>query len=245
MVDTYNIDASNIMIDQDEVYHLLGYPSSESVEDKVKNSVKELTEFTLRIITPKYQYTILPIKTNYESRSVILDGNIILHGTGIATALRYADEAGVFLVTIGQRITDAIRRMEEIDISRSFFLDAIASVAVENLAEMVHLEIAKKAWERELYVGHRYSPGYCDWDLTQQKILFSLLDSAKIGVKLTPSYLMIPRKSISAIVGLGRSEEKMAISPCGNCHRRDCMARRANYINTFYNIMRSKSHVSL
>lgn len=245
MIETHEIDASNIAIDPGEVYHLLGYPSSDRVEDKVRDAVKELTGFTLRIITPKYQYTVVPINAYQDDESVVLGDKTVLHGEGIASALRFADEAGIILVTIGQRIVDAIKRMEETDVTRSFFLDATASVAVESLAEMVHLEIAEKAFEKELYVGHRYSPGYCDWDLTQQRILFSLLDGAKIGVRLTRTHLMIPRKSISAIVGLGQNEEKMAISPCGSCRREDCMARRGNYITNFYQIMRSKSDVSL
>jgi hypothetical protein len=246
MIEIAELEGSKIEIDRWEVYQLLGYPREDSAEAKVRDSVRELIEFTKRIITPKYEWTILPIKSIDNSvRRVSLDGSVELSGEGIAAALKHAYEAGIFLVTIGEQISDTIKRMEERDVARSFFLDAVASVAVENLAETVHLEIARKAAEKGLYVGHRYSPGFCDWELTQQQILFSILQSDRIGVRLSPSCLMIPRKSVSAVVGLGRSMDQMSVSPCGKCRRKDCMARRENYINSFYHFMRSKAHVSL
>ena len=49
----------------------------------------------------------------------------------------------------------------------------------------------------------RYSPGYGDWPLDAQRELLALLDTPRaIGVSLTDSLLMVPSKSVSAVIGV-------------------------------------------
>jgi len=53
-------------------------------------------------------------------------------------------------------------------------------------------------------ITNRYSPGYCGWNITGQKILFSLLPEYFCGIELTDTCLMLPIKSVSGIIGIGR-----------------------------------------
>jgi len=53
-------------------------------------------------------------------------------------------------------------------------------------------------------ITNRYSPGYCGWDVTEQHKLFQLMPENYCGIKLTPSALMDPVKSISGIIGIGK-----------------------------------------
>jgi hypothetical protein len=226
---------SALMIDPMEVAALLGYPTGKQVPQKVLTILTELQSRALDLFQPMYQYTIFPIHSiDHEKQTVTLDGIHVFHGEGVAEALRYSTQAAIFLVTLGHPIVEEIERLNRVDVSRGFFLDVLSSVAVENLAEQVHLEIARLVLSQGWYVGHRYSPGFCDWDLTQQRVLFSFLDSPLLSVQLTDHCMMIPRKSVSAIIGTGRKREEMAISPCGNCKRTDCMARREDYMNILY-----------
>ena len=77
----------------------------------------------------------------------------------------------------------------------------------------------------------RYSPGYCDWDITQQRVLFQAMDSAPLGVSLTDECLMVPRKSVSGIIGMGRFEKRQLFKylPCRFCTKIDCPSRRGDY----------------
>ena len=73
----------------------------------------------------------------------------------------------------------------------------------------------------------RVSPGYCDWPVEQQAELAKALDFSKIGVSLTGTFMMVPKKSISAMVGIapeGRFAE--ADSPCSICTTKKCSYRR-------------------
>ncbi len=232
---TKTSNPSELSIDPLEVAALLGYPNGKEIPPKVLGILNELRTRALELFQPMYQYTILPIQSiDHENQTVTLEGVHVFHGEGIAEALRYSQEAAIFLVTLGHPVVEEIERLNRVDVSRGFFLDVLSSVAVENLAEQAHLEIARLVWERGWYVGHRYSPGFCDWDLTQQRVLFSLLNSSLLSIQLTDHCMMIPRKTVSAIIGTGRKREEMAISPCGNCKRTDCMARREDYMNILY-----------
>jgi hypothetical protein len=226
---------SALVIDPQEVAALLGYPNGKKIPPKVLASLTELQSRAAELFQPMYQYAIFPIRSiDRELQTVTLDNTHVFHGEGIAEALRYSSQAAIFLVTLGHPIVEEIERLNRVDVSRGFFLDVLSSVAAENLAEQVHVEIARLVLREGLHVGHRYSPGFCDWDLTQQRVLFSLLDSSLLSVQLTDHYMMIPRKSVSAIIGVGGNHEEMAISPCGNCRRTDCMARREDYLNILY-----------
>ena len=72
------------------------------------------------------------------------------------------------------------------------------------------------------------SPGsLVDWPITEQPKLFSIFGDTErlIGVRLTDSMLMVPRKSISGI--LFPSEEGFVA--CQLCDRENCQGRKAPY----------------
>ena len=76
-------------------------------------------------------------------------------------------------------------------------------------------------------ISRRFSPGYCDWDVSQQKMIFEAVNADSIGVHLTDECLMIPKKSISGIIGIGHSEGGLEdYNPCTTCDKRDCLERR-------------------
>jgi len=76
-------------------------------------------------------------------------------------------------------------------------------------------------------VSSRFSPGYCDWALEEQFKIAKLLDFSKIGVTLTEGCMMVPKKSISAMVAIAdESIFKDFVSSCTICEKQDCGYRR-------------------
>lgn len=76
-------------------------------------------------------------------------------------------------------------------------LDAIGSEAAEGVARHADLELAKLARKMDLWPSKRFSPGYKNWDLSEQKFVFDILPAKEMGVTLNASFMMIPRKSVS------------------------------------------------
>ncbi len=69
----------------------------------------------------------------------------------------------------------------------------------------VELEIRSELQDGETLVS-RYSPGYGDYPLSEQRRLLSILDaSRRVGVSLTDALVMAPSKSVSAVIGVTRS----------------------------------------
>ncbi len=114
-------------------------------------------------------------------------------------------------------------------LAEAYLLDAMGSVMVENLVEQFQSHMGEHYQAQDKLVTLRFSPGYCDWPVTEQKKLFKLLDFKKIGVELSDSCLMQPRKSISGVFGLypcPDGKDRSAYNPCLECNKFDCPNRR-------------------
>jgi cobalamin-dependent methionine synthase I len=106
-------------------------------------------------------------------------------------------------------------------------LDAIGSGTAEKLANQVEEKIKKIANTGNLITSRRFSPGYCDWKVNQQEMVFRALSNDTGGVRLTDSLLMMPRKSISGIIGIGLPGRDIEnYNPCITCKKKECPGRR-------------------
>lgn len=106
-----------------------------------------------------------------------------------------------------------------------FLVDLIATQLAEGVAIKVHEAIGKYAATLGKKTTNRYSPGYCSWDVAEQHLLFSLFDGHTCGVKLSESALMIPVKSVSGVVGMGR-EVIFNEYTCEICNQKNCIYRK-------------------
>ena len=110
----------------------------------------------------------------------------------------------VYLVctTIGAAFDALQRHTAATSPSDAFILQAIGAAAIEAWTDQTEREIRRELEEGETLVS-RYSPGYGDYPLDAQRTLFTLLDAPRtVGVSLTDNLLMVPSKSVSAIIGV-------------------------------------------
>jgi hypothetical protein len=83
------------------------------------------------------------------------------------------------------------------------------------------------AEDDSLFISRRFSPGYCDWNIGQQRMLFWALSGKEIGIRLNGRCLMVPQKSISGIIGMGRRKADIeGYDPCRECKKKECPGRR-------------------
>lgn len=80
---------------------------------------------------------------------------------------------------------------------RGMALDALGSEAVAQVSKQMDRFLAEKGRQMGLWPSKRYAPGYRGWDVCEQAFLFSVIPAAEIGVALTESFMMVPRKSYS------------------------------------------------
>lgn len=215
--------------EKDKLARLLGsnkpYNFSRSINKKVEKLAIKLKE----VIKPGLYYRILKVES-IKHGSIYLQGDIGFKGVKLSKAMKGCHEVICFIGTIGEGIEKEIARlMDENCLSEAYILDSMGSVAVEDMVEKFYQRLKTGYQAQGKGVTLRFSPGYCDWPITDQKKLFSFFDSAPIGVELMDSCLMMPRKSISGVFGAGHFKAKPSLSsynPCLDCKKRGCMARR-------------------
>lgn len=214
-------------IDKNELIRLLGgeeeHELSYAIRKKLKRWNKKLDDF----LKPRLLYSIHKIKSSRGP--LILDNNLVLKSSKLSKVFSGCSDLVCFVVTIGRAIEKEItRRSLKKRSSDAYILDAIGSVLVENMARKFHRRMEKKYQAEGKSVTMRFSPGYCDWLLEEQKKIFSLLDANRVSIELTDSCLMKPRKSISGIFGIVPANTGFSSSynPCSECDKVDCMARR-------------------
>lgn len=144
----------------------------------------------------------------------------------IGVQLRESDKAVLFLCTAGQGISQWSKQlMAEGDLMKGYIVDSLGSAAVERAMDLITEEHLKPWAELQgLHITNRYSPGYCNWATEEQHKLFSLLPEGFCNISLTESALMVPTKSISGIIGIGKNAKKRAYQ-CNICKRKDCFRR--------------------
>jgi hypothetical protein len=120
---------------------------------------------------------------------------------------RNAEKAALCLCTIGPELEGTVARlMSGGDMLRGLVLDWLGSEAVVCVSKQAEAWLKKHGRALGLWPGKRFAPGYKGWDVSGQKLIFSVLPAKEIGVQLTESFMMMPRKSYSFRVNYFKDE---------------------------------------
>ena len=141
-----------------------------------------------------------------------------LPGDDIARHLAGAIEVVLMAVTLGHGVDRELRRLSMTDALEQVIFDAAATAAVERLADATEARIRAEAAERGLFCSWRFSPGYGDLPLDVQPEVLARLNAARrLGITCTPSNLMVPTKSVTAIVGVHEVPQEGVTDACDIC----------------------------
>jgi len=150
----------------------------------------------------------------------------------LAKVFDHCEEMVIFVVSIGSALEEeAARLSEENRLTEAYVLDRLGSLTAEHAVNVFYNNVKRHYRNKGYGVTLRFSPGYCDWPVNDQQKLFLLLDADRIGVSLTDSCLMQPRKSVSGVFGLFPLTDGTTLStynPCSHCEKKGCAARRKN-----------------
>jgi len=216
-----------IEIDKDEVCRYLGYRNGHRPNSPISSVVDEEIGEAYELIQPWSCYQIMNIERIRQPRIILEDG-LTMTSAVLSRILYPCHRIAIFLATIGQKLEGRVTQlMDEEQMLRAMVLDAAGSEAAEKTVYYLQEKIRQIAAAEGAEITRRYSPGYCDWDITQQRVLFEAMDSTPLTLNLTEECLMMPRKSISGVIGLGQFEKsRYKPSPCRLCTMVDCQIRR-------------------
>jgi len=129
-----------------------------------------------------------------------------LGGEAPAERLRGATRIIAAVATLGDRLEGEVSRLMDADPLLALALDGYGTAALDDLVNRACGRIRADAHAGRQRATPPISPGMGGWPLADgQRDLFALVDASAIGVTLTSSSLMLPRKSVSFVVGVGEA----------------------------------------
>ena len=147
-------------------------------------------------------------------------------GRKIARQLNNSEGSALFICTAGAGIGEKSKElMAAGDLIEGYILDVIGSAAVEAAIDNIQDAFEIDVTNLGLKITNRYSPGYCGWALSEQKMIFELFPLNHCGIRLSDSCLMDPIKSVSGVIGFGANVKKGAYE-CQMCELETCIYRK-------------------
>lgn len=213
-----------IFIDLEEVLRYLGH-KGQMVDDITDSLIKECIDEISQNFNGKYIYKIFDISKD-KGYIEVLGSELKLVGCDILNHLKDCNKCAIMAATMGVDVDNKIRYYEKSHLAKSIIFDACATAAIESLCDQVEKEIGELAGKEKLGVTWRFSPGYGDLPIEIQGEVLNVLDAyRKIGLGATENYILIPRKSVTAIIGFKEGNDTKEFHKCKKCN----MDKNCNY----------------
>ncbi len=228
----YMIEARLTDLNYNEILMYLGHRGQE-VTPEVDAQIGKCMADVEKYAVPRLVYALLPVK---EGVIVGLPAQDAAGGGGqgedIRQILAPCREAVLLAVTLGAGMEQAILRREVTDMAEALILDACASVAAENVCDRFEEDMRAELAEEGLYLTSRFSPGYGDFPIECQRDLCRILNtSRRIGLTVTESAIMVPRKSVTAVMGIAEEQQELRKKGCEACSMfLDCSYRKRGIV---------------
>jgi hypothetical protein len=216
--------------DRDAVLERLGIPPETVLAERTEQIYAAATRILAESAAPAGVLADISVE---EFRAVYDGEGRNAERSPVADISDRAEHLALFAVTLGEPASQAVHgRLAEQDFALAYVLDAMASVAADDIADLAERRFAamlrERGWETPDGAVLRYSPGYCGWDVTGQRTLFAYLKPERVGLTLTDSCLMKPLKSVSGVIIAGpRAIHRFppTYDFCERCEERTCRSR--------------------
>ncbi len=197
-------------LNENEILKYLGYRGQE-IDPSLRTQIERCIAEVERAAVPRIVWKQLPVVENHVE-------GLTLAGSDMADLLANCSEVVLLGATIGAMVERLLMKSEVKSMADALIMDACASTAVENVCNNFEQDLRAEVEKQGLYLSDRFSPGYGDLPFEENRDFCALLDvERRIGVTQSPTHLMIPRKSVMAIMGIADHPLKMRGKGCENC----------------------------
>lgn len=197
------------------------YPIERIISDNIERSFldeKPGAEFPIE--RPFSDNIERPFSEEKSGTELLSIAGMKIQSRSLCRNLRDCKSAYLMAATLGIGPDRLIARASVAKMSRAVILQAAAAAMIETWCDEVNQKIIKEAEDQGLYCRPRFSPGYGDFSLEYQKDFAQILRIQKeIGVSLTQSLLMMPSKSVTAVIGLSPVKKECALHGCEVCSK--------------------------
>ena len=188
-----------------DVLRRQGFRGRSKVRPEIETLIRELLASLKKshLLEPAVAYKHYTVRSMNDSQ-ISLEGDKALHGPLLPAIFPEAKELVVILCTIGpkleKQVTDHSKNGAAL---KGMTLDGIGSAAVDKLVSVALRLIAAEVSSPGYDISSPVNPGMPGFPLTEQWNLLGLANADEIGVSLTASGVLVPRKSTSMVIGIG------------------------------------------
>lgn len=206
-----------------EVQRYMGYHGivdiAPEMQEKINKAIEHLgTQSHPRVISKEYRITVAEKTVTLHAEN----DDVTFESEGLVRNLTGCCGAILLAATVGPACDMLVRRASITSAADAAVYQAAGAAAIEAFLDDYNDKLKASYEARGLFLRPRFSPGYGDLKLEHQKDWFRLLDITKqIGIELTDSLLMVPTKSVTAIIGIGIDKSKTGCTGCKGCNRHD------------------------
>lgn len=204
-------------ISRQEIRRYLGMGNA--VHEDTEKLIDECVPLVEQAAEIKYAYRVFDLE--WKDGYPIIAGTLIT-SNDLADSLRSCECAAIMSATLGSGVDRLIQKYEHISMAYASVMQACASALIEDAVDEAAKKIKEYAASMGYFVKPRYSPGYGDLPLENQKLIFSLINLPKeIGVTLNKSLIMSPSKSVTAYIGFCKEPCETEKRNCSDCPAAD------------------------
>lgn len=197
-------DPITVVLANDKIYNRLGYSSGiTQVSDKQKDKLTQYIDNGLSFINLKGAAVRIPID-RIDSLNIRLIGGVVFRSNSLAQLLGDCREVLIMAASAGDKIVEAIRNNSSgQDVTAAVVFDALASEMVDSALDwIINYFNRQLRRENKQLKRRRFSAGYGDFSLDNQKAICETLGLKKLGISLTEEYMLVPEKTVTAVGGI-------------------------------------------
>jgi len=203
-------------IEMREILHFLGWRGAK-VERELLREIRSITDRVLEEVTARAVMLRLPVDENGTLKGTAF----FPQGKDVAKLLSGCGEVCLLAVTLGAQSERLILREQARSSACAVLIDAVLSAYVEAVCDRIEDSLRKQLLLQGRYLTDRFSPGYGDMPMQQTREICEVLASSRqIGLTVSASGIMIPRKSVTAVMGISRFPVERRPDGCAGCPSR-------------------------
>jgi hypothetical protein len=228
--------APDVQVDEVEYLRLLGFPRGHVLEDRSRELADWARDWYAERGRP-WVFARQGRAVLIAPGAVAIDG-VVFRSERLAAMFGDAGAESAMLVAVSagpELEREAQRAWLDERPDEYFFLEMYGSAVVERLTTVTGAKLCAWADPKGLAILPHYSPGYPEWDISEQAALAAILgDAGRPGpLEVLESGMLRPKKSLLAVFGVtphvDRVERLSTLVPCERCSYGGCQFRRAPY----------------
>ena len=205
-----NIEKEKLIPNHKETARYLGYSKLSAPDSQIASLIEQAATQMHKIINPKavfqdfqLEITFSPENQNQENPIIKLkDTNFQLQSKDLYNNLKNCHKVYLLACTLGPQVDSLIRKTQFTDQVMASVFQSTGAMYIEEVVDFANNQIAQIEKNQNNFTRPRFSPGFGDVSLENQKHFFNLLPCSKIGLSLMDTLIMAPEKSVTAFIGI-------------------------------------------